>query len=138
MIQEKSAGLILFRIEEGKPCYLLLHYAAGHWDYVKGHVEKNETVEQAALREAREEAGLKHIGVIPGFQESINYYYRKGKELMFKEVVFFVGMTKTSKIVLSHEHTDFAWKSYEEALKLVTFETAKEVLKKAHKFIVTL
>lgn len=39
---EKSAGAVIFRKEEGKIYYLLLHYQARHWDFPKGHLEKGE------------------------------------------------------------------------------------------------
>ena len=42
MIEETSAGIVLFRREESKILFLLLHYPSGHWDFVKGKIEKNE------------------------------------------------------------------------------------------------
>ena len=40
MIEETSAGIVLFRKEESKKLFLLLHYPSGHWDFVKGKMEK--------------------------------------------------------------------------------------------------
>ena len=40
MIEETSAGIVLFRKEETKKLFLLLHYPSGHWDFVKGKMEK--------------------------------------------------------------------------------------------------
>ena len=57
MKREKSAGAIVFR-KEKEPVYLLLHYEAKHWDFPKGHVEKNETDEQTVRREIQEETGI--------------------------------------------------------------------------------
>ena len=36
MIEETSAGIVLFRKENLKNLFLLLHYPSGHWDFVKG------------------------------------------------------------------------------------------------------
>jgi len=133
--KEHSAGVIIFHLKEDKPQYLLLHYPNGHWDYVKGNREKNETPQQTTLRECSEETGLKHISFLPGFEETIHFYFKRGKELVEKDVIFFLGMTKTTNVRLSEEHTDFIWLPYTQALEKVTFPNAKKLLKKAHKHV---
>ena len=42
MPREKSAGAVIFRREDSKIYYLLLHYTARHWDLSKGHIEEGE------------------------------------------------------------------------------------------------
>ncbi len=69
MFDERSAGILLFREETGKKLFLLLNYPSGHWDFIKGRIEKNESLKQAALREAREETGITDIEFIDGFEE---------------------------------------------------------------------
>ena len=49
MIEETSAGIVLFRKEESKKLFLLLHYPSGHWDFVKGKMEKGESTHQTAI-----------------------------------------------------------------------------------------
>ena len=51
MPYEHSAGAVIFRKENERPLYLLLHYEAGHWGCAKGHVENSETIEETARRE---------------------------------------------------------------------------------------
>ena len=46
--------------------YLLARHNGGHWSFPKGHVEKNETEKETALREIREETGLNVIKIIEG------------------------------------------------------------------------
>ena len=58
MIEETSAGIVLFRKEESKTLFLLLHYPSGHWDFVKGKMEKNESTHETAIRETKEETGI--------------------------------------------------------------------------------
>ena len=53
MIEETSAGIVLFRRKEGERLFLLLHYPTGHWDFVKGKMEKGESTHQTAVRENR-------------------------------------------------------------------------------------
>ncbi len=132
-----SAGIIVYRIEHDQVEYLLLRYGAGHWDFAKGKIEKNETKEEAALRELHEETGLSaHIE--PHFEKTFSYIFRDyDKELTQKTVYFFVGKATTYDVVLSHEHTDYVWLPHKEALGKLTYDNAKNVLKKAHKFITT-
>ena len=58
MIKETSAGIVLYRKENTKNLFLLLHYPSGHWDFVKGKMEKNETTHETAIRETKEETGI--------------------------------------------------------------------------------
>ena len=43
MLREKSCGAVIFIKKMMRTKYLLLNYAAGHWDFVKGNVEVNES-----------------------------------------------------------------------------------------------
>ncbi|MCX6798480.1 MAG: NUDIX domain-containing protein, partial [Candidatus Diapherotrites archaeon] len=70
MPHELSIGAVLFKRDSREPLFLLLHYAAGHWDFPKGHVEKGETERETLLREVREETGLIDVQLLQGFRES--------------------------------------------------------------------
>ena len=132
---EKSAGIVMFRNDSGKNEFLLLNYPQGHWDFVKGKVEQNETPHETAIREAREETGITNIEFIDGFEESVEYDFRFKKENIHKKVIFFLAKTDEKNIKLSHEHNDYLWLEYNDALKKTTFENAKNVLIKANEFL---
>ena len=135
MVYERSAGIVIYRqLKDGRE-YLLLHYPGGHFDFPKGHIEKDETEREAAFRELKEETGLEKIVWIEGFHEKIHYTYHHGKELMSKDVVFFLGRTTQKKITISHEHKGSVWLPFPEAHKQTTFQTAKDLLKKAEQFL---
>ena len=56
-MEETSAGAIIFREIDNSRIYLLLNYPSGHWDFVKGKMEKDESTHQTVIREAKEETG---------------------------------------------------------------------------------
>ena len=58
MIDATSAGAILYRDTRGKREYLLLKSRPGDWEFPKGGVEGNEELQQTAIREVKEEAGI--------------------------------------------------------------------------------
>lgn len=131
MFDERSAGIVLFREESGKKWFLLLHYPSGHWDFIKGRIEKNESLKQAALREAMEETGITDIEFIDGFEEKIQYGYQFGGKAVRKEVVFFLAKTNAKDVKISHEHLDYIWLEYDDALKKTTYQNAKNLLMKS-------
>ena len=136
MSQEKSCGAVVFkRQKDGSVKYLLLHYGAGHWDFPKGHQEKNEKEEQAALREIKEETGIEDVEFADNFRETLKYFFKKGEETIYKEVVFFLAQSATEEVNLSSEHIGYAWLSYEHARKKLTFNNAKELIEKAEKVL---
>ena len=135
---EFSAGAVIFRKEKNKTLYLILKYDEGHWDFVKGHIGDNikgEKAEDAVVREAEEEAGITDLKFVGGFKHKIQYFLRKKGETYLKTVTFFLAETKKKRVTLSFEHTDYKWLEYEDALKQITYDNAKQVLKKANSFL---
>ncbi len=131
MISEKSCGAVVF-LKSREVNYLLLHYEAGHWDFVKGNVEPTESEKDTVIRELQEETGIADAKFIEGFREKVEYFYRRQGATIHKEVVFFLIETHTEKIELSYEHVGYAWLNRQRALERLTFKNAKEVLQKAH------
>ena len=135
MIEETSAGIILFRKEEAKKVFLLLHYPSGHWDFVKGKMEKGESTHQTAIRETKEETGITDITFVENFEEWIEYNFKYKGELVQKKVVFFLAETKTKEITISHEHSGYTWMDYNSSMEKTTFDNAKIILSKAQKLL---
>ena len=131
MIEETSAGIVLFRKEDSKTLFLLLHYPSGHWDFVKGKMEKDESTHETAIRETREETGITDITFIENFEEWIKYDFQYQGELVHKKVVFFLAETKTEEIEISNEHIGYTWMDYNTAMEKTTFDNAKTVLTRA-------
>jgi 8-oxo-dGTP pyrophosphatase MutT (NUDIX family) len=139
---EISVGAAVFRVDGGERRYLILRYPSGHFDFPKGHMEKGETEEGTLRRETEEETGICTLRILPR-RTSIRYFYvAKGSERerriregrgfwIFKAVHFYPAETDESDVKISHEHTGFEWLPYEAALEKLTFENAKEVLRRA-------
>ena len=140
MQKEKSAGAIIFRIEKGKPFYLLLRYPSvkpkkEYWDLPKGHMEKGEQEKDTVVREVREETGLQDIELFSGFRKEIRYWFQVGEQKISKTVIFYLAKTRQEKVTISSEHLGFQWLGYEDAIKKLTYKNAKRILEKAHRFI---
>jgi len=149
VVWETSVGAVVFRTVHQERLYLLLHYPSGHYDFAKGHIEAGENEEMTLRRETEEETGIKDLKVYPR-RVSIRYFYiargterekrlRKGQGIwIFKEVAFYPAETQTENVVISHEHQGFLWERYEAALKRVTFDNAKRVLKETEEYLKSL
>lgn len=135
MKQLYSAGIITYTKEDHEILYLILQYGAGHWDFPKGKLEKGETKQEAALRELMEETGLT-AQLDNNFEETFQYIFTDyDQQLAQKTVYFFVGKTQSKSVTLSHEHTDYKWLPYNDALEQLTYDNAKKLLEKAHQYI---
>ena len=130
MIEERSAGAVVYSETDSGKNFLLLNYPSGHWDFVKGNIEEGETLKQTVLREIREETGITDIEFINGFEEKIEYHYQRDEGLVHKEVVFFLAKTKTIDVKISHEHLGFVWLNFDDALKKLTYKNAKNIMEK--------
>jgi len=130
MLKERSAGAILYQESPSGNLYLLLNYPSGHWDFVKGNIERGETLKQTVLREIKEETGISDVSFVEGFENKIEYHYQRDGELVRKEVVFFLARTTTNHVKLSHEHLNFTWLKFNDALQRLTYKTAQNLLKK--------
>ena len=129
-----SCGAIIYHRDKGNLFYLLLKYPS-YWGFVKGQVEAGETEEGTIFREAAEEAGLYDLRIMPKFREVQHYFYRFNGELIRKDAVYFIAKTNSWTVKISHEHETYKWCSYEEALELMKLRANRELLTKAHLFI---
>ena len=139
--EERSAGVVLFRADpapsggDGGRVYLLLDYGR-YWDYPKGHVEKGEDDLTAALRELKEETGIDDAQLVPDFRHEITYFFRDRKKgLIRKTVVFYLGVTRSAEVTLSHEHVGYAFLPFEEALARLSYPNAKGILQAAEEHL---
>lgn len=134
-VKEYSAGVVLFKETDSQRKYLILHYPSGHFDFPKGHLEKNENEEQAARRELTEETGIAIADFYPGFQTEMTYDFRRHNHKVHKKVTFFLAETGVSQVIISHEHQGYLWLGFEDALVKITFENARQILRQAEEIL---
>ena len=130
-----SCGAIIYNMDKGKIYYLLLKYPT-YWGFVKGMVEPGETEEQTINRETAEEAGIYDLQILPHFREVQRYFYRFEGKLIRKEAVYFLAKTNSWTVRISHEHENYRWCSFDEAVKLLKrVKPNVNLLKKTQDFL---
>ena len=135
----RSAGIIFYRNTPHGRRYLILrsskHIAerGEYWDFPKGELEDKEKGIDAAVREAKEEAGIENFELVPEFKHTAQYFSRREGKSIPKFVAMFLAEASNDKVTLSWEHDAYEWVSYEEAIKKLT--TMKEAIKKANEFL---
>ncbi|MCI5483462.1 MAG: NUDIX domain-containing protein [Clostridiales bacterium] len=125
MIYEKSCGAIVYTNVNGERLYLVEQMLGGHWGVPKGHVEENETEEETALREIKEEVGLDVI-IDSGFRTVETYSPKDG---FIKDVVYFVAYSKSMDTTMQAEEVrDIKWVKIKEATDLIEFQDMQKIM----------
>lgn len=141
MTREKTIGFIIFKKQGPAIRYLLLHHGGQYWNFSKGRPEAMETELETALRELREETGIAEVKIVDGFYDGYDYDFdteieNGERNKVNKTAIFFLGEAGEAAIKVSSEHLDFGWFDYETALKRLFYQNGRDLLKRAHKFIV--
>ena len=135
MIFEKSCGAIVFTVENGEIKYLLVQEMSGFHSFPKGHVENNETEEETALREIKEETDLE-VELYTDFRVAERYNPTE-KPGATKEVIYFLAKYTDAKPCVVRPNEVRALKSLrlEAALDIIEHDSKKELLKQADDYI---
>ena len=100
------------------------------WVFPKGTPDDGETVEETALREVREETGLDVEIVRPIGQ--IEYWFAVPGQRVHKVVHFFLMRAVGGDISRhDHEYDEVRWVAVDEARRLLTYDTYREMLERA-------
>ncbi len=73
-VQKAGGGLVFNENEE-----VLFIKRNGKWDLPKGGVEKNETMEETAIREVEEETGVGKLSIVKKLPKTYHVFKRNGK-----------------------------------------------------------
>ena len=133
---EKSAGGVVVRHQDGAPHFLLIRDGYGHWGFPKGHLERDERADTAALREVMEETGLRQVNVV-GSIGAIEWRFRFRGRLIQKHCEFFLmeSMAGDTRPQKSEGITDCRWVTIANAHELLDYENARGVLTQANAMV---
>jgi nucleoside triphosphatase len=113
---EPTVGIFIFN-QQGKLLLLQSHKWPGAYVVPGGHVELGERIEEAAVREAKEETGLDIYDLeFINFQEFIyDPAFWKHRHFIFFD---YAARTDSTDVVLNDEAQTYAWVEPNEALEL--------------------
>jgi bis(5'-nucleosidyl)-tetraphosphatase len=139
--RDVSAGVIVFHRAAAGCQFLLLRSKLTRrplWEFPKGGVQEGETLQQAALRELREETGLEeeHVRLLSDFETTEDYRFIAGagaeKTHIRKRVTYFLAESLRTEVTISPtEATRFAWLSFEEARQKLRYKARRRMLEAA-------
>ena len=112
-----SGGVVVSRIGDRVHILLVRDNRYEDWVCPKGHVEAGETLEQAALRELQEEAGVTDAKILSKLG-TFRRFVQKADE--WKTIHYFLILTTPDQPLGSYEseHTETKWFPVDELPKL--------------------
>lgn len=117
------ASAVVLEDSAGSPRMLLLKRAKSYlfdeWCHVSGGIESGETAWQAALREIREETGLRITRLYSA--DYTEQFYEASKNQVTIVPAFVAYAAAGQAVRLNAEHSEYRWVSFHEARNLVTF-----------------
>lgn len=136
-VEERSAGGIVVDVHEGiaRIAVIARRNRAGRieWCLPKGHLENDETLQQAAAREVEEETGIE--GRVLTELGTIDYWFATDQRRVHKFVHHYlleaVGGHLTIENDPDHEAIDVAWLPLREAHEHLTFPNERRIARQA-------
>lgn len=118
-----GAGGVVFNAE-GE--VLVLGHRDGSWVFPKGHIDEDETFEQAALREVEEESGVEATIVDGAQTERTRYTNAKGEK---REITWYLMRTGAQSLVLREKtFPEGNFFTPDAALEKLSFDEDKRLL----------
>lgn len=129
-LEERSAGGVVIKGDEVLVVVPTRRAANGSRVLAlpKGHLDGDETDEQAAAREVREEGGVQ--GELVESLGDVHYHYRRRGRLISKRVRFFLfEFSSGSPTDHDHEIEEARWLPMKEAVKALTYPGEREMVR---------
>jgi 8-oxo-dGTP pyrophosphatase MutT (NUDIX family) len=130
VIREFSAGGLVIRNMRGRPHLAVVRVRDEILALPKGHPEKRESSQDAALREVREETGLDATPVEK--LGDIRYWYARDGDKVLKIVSFFLFRYRSGRLDDHDREVEEAlWIPLEEAPERLAYRSEKEIAQTA-------
>lgn len=125
--------VIPYLLDGDRPFYCILKRSdAYYWHFIAGGGEDDETPAQAALRQARQEIGASDAGQIFPLEfstyvpaavvsEKHRQHWPAGTYLLPE--LYFAIRLESNAVKLSHEHTEFCWVAFDQAISLLHWQS---------------
>jgi len=135
-MKDEAFGIVPIQHNPDGDRFLLIQHHAGHWGFPKGHAEAGESPLETACREFTEETGIQSFTVIDTVSFMEHYVFQKNGQKITKTVIYFPAWVQTTAVHRQEaEIKNYAWACFDEALELITFNAAKQVLTEAYEFV---
>jgi 8-oxo-dGTP pyrophosphatase MutT (NUDIX family) len=134
-VRQTSAGGVTYRRRDGALEVALIAVGdPARWQLPKGAIEPGEQDREAAVREVREETGLRATPLAP--LDTIEYWYQgqdAGQRVRYHKFVKYFLMRCTGGDVSEHddEVREARWMRAEEAIACIAFPNERRILAQA-------
>lgn len=120
---EFTAGGIIYSCKNNKFQLVLIKDSYDKWTFPKGHIEKHEKPEAAAIREISEEIGVEDLTIIKTL-DKIDYWFKLNNQTYHKYVYYFLieAPWKTKLMPQLSEINDARWFSPQDALNKLDYK----------------
>ena len=126
-----AAGGVLVR-RCGKDLEVLMIHRRGVWDLPKGKVDPGESIPECALREVREELGIRSAEIISPLDETVHGYPYEERYLL-KTTHWFLMRTDATRFKpdTAEDIDRVKWMLWKDARERAGFDTLSDLLKDA-------
>lgn len=99
----------------------------GEWCQIAGAIEEGETAWQAAIRELGEETALNSKDLYSA--DICEQFYEADRDAVSILPVFVAYIDASAEVIINHEHSEFRWVSFDDAIEMVPFAGQRHVLR---------
>ncbi|MCX7957176.1 MAG: NUDIX hydrolase [Endomicrobia bacterium] len=126
---EYSAGGIVVDLANKKVLVIKTKNLKGDLVYTfpKGHIEKGETTQDAAIREVREETGVE-AKIIKELKD-VNYWFVKNDKKIHKNVKWFLMQPINIDSPTTNEVEEVFWYDIDDVEKILTYSSDRELIR---------
>ncbi len=104
--EEKNVISAAGGIVENESKEILFIFRRNKWDLPKGKIEPNESIEDAAIREVKEETGLQKLNIINPLPTTYHLYKERNQQWIIKQTHWFLMQSNSQQILTPQAEED--------------------------------